>query len=80
MRLGPSSVLPVGCNDPRLSLICFWSGAPAAVKLASVLTSNSRFLAESAATILSKTTFSWPIGSETCCDSRFNELSLVNFC
>ena len=78
--LGPSPVLRVRCNDPRLSFRCPRPGALAAVKLASVLTSNSRFLAESTATILSKTTFAGPTWSETCCDSRFNELSLVSFC
>ncbi len=80
MGAASSSVLRVRCNDPRLPLRSPRPGALAAVKLASVLTSNSRFLAGSTATILSKTTVAWPIGYETCCHARFNELSLVSFC
>ena len=80
MGAASSSVFRVGCNDPCPTFWCYRTSAPAAVKLASVLTSNNRFLAESTATILSKTTVAWPIGSETCCDSRFNELFLASFC
>ena len=61
MGAASSSVLRVRCSDPCPSFRRPRPGALAAVKLASVLTSNSRFLTGSTATILRKTTFSWPI-------------------
>jgi hypothetical protein len=45
MALGPSSVLRVRRYGPRLAFGCPWSGAQAAMQLATTPTSNGRVLA-----------------------------------
>ena len=76
---GPSPVLRVRRYGPGSAFLGSRSGAPAAMQLAAVSTSNGGVLTHPAGPGLCTAPAPRPIGTKTGCMASFNESCVVNF-
>jgi hypothetical protein len=79
VSLGPPPVLGVRRYRPRLAFLGSRSGAPAAIQLSAVSTSNGGVLAERAPTGFSQASRARPTRPKTRCHACFDKFCVVNF-
>ena len=79
MSLGPSPVLRVRRYGPGSAFLGSRSGAPAAMQLAAVSTSNGGVLAKCSSTGFSQASRARPTRPKTRCHARFDKFCVVNF-
>ena len=78
MRLGPSSVPPVACSDPRLALGRYGSHGASTVHPASASVSDYWVFAGCSLAGFSEAALARPLGAQLCITACFNELLAVN--
>ena len=79
VSLGPSSVLRMRRYRPGSAFLGSRSGAPAAMQLAAVSTSNGGVLAKCSSTGFSQASRARPTRPKTCCHARLDKFCVVNF-
>ena len=79
VSLGPSSVLRMRHYGPGSAFLGSRSGAPAAMQLAAVSTSNGGVLAKCSSTGFSQASRARPTRPKTRCHARFDKFCVVNF-
>ena len=79
MSPGPSSVLRIRRYGPGSAFLGSRSGAPAAMQLAAVSTSNGGVLAKCSSTGFSQASRARPTRPETRCHARLGKLFTINY-